>query len=39
MPWLQVAAIVVAATVAGLLASVLPARRAARTPPVAALAS
>ncbi|WP_409331905.1 FtsX-like permease family protein [Trujillonella humicola] len=39
MPWLQVTAIVVVATVAGLLASVLPARRAARTPPVAALAS
>ncbi|SEP07527.1 ABC transporter permease [Trujillonella endophytica] len=39
MPWLQVAAIVVVATVAGLLASVLPARRAARTPPVAALAA
>lgn len=38
-PWLQVGAIVVVATVAGLLASVLPARRAARTPPVAALAA
>ncbi|MGY1841383.1 MULTISPECIES: FtsX-like permease family protein [unclassified Modestobacter] len=38
VPWLQVAAIVVVATVAGLLASVLPARRAARTPPVAAIA-
>ncbi|MGY1744052.1 ABC transporter permease [Blastococcus sp. SYSU D00695] len=38
MPWLQVGAIVVVATAAGLLASVLPARRAARTPPVAALA-
>ena len=34
----QVAAIVVVATVAGLLASVLPARRAARTPPVVAIA-
>ncbi|RBY74589.1 hypothetical protein DQ238_21530 [Geodermatophilus sp. TF02-6] len=33
VPWLQVAAIVVVATAAGLLASVLPARRAARTPP------
>jgi putative ABC transport system permease protein len=39
IPWLQVGAIVVVATVAGLLASVLPARRAARTPPVAALAA
>ncbi|MGY1828609.1 MULTISPECIES: ABC transporter permease [unclassified Blastococcus] len=38
MPWLQVGAIVLVATVAGLLASVLPARRAARTPPVAAIA-
>jgi len=38
VPWLQVGAIVVVATVAGLLASVLPARRAARTPPVAAIA-
>ena len=38
VPWVQVAAIVVVATAAGLLASVLPARRAARTPPVAALA-
>ncbi|MGY2078589.1 FtsX-like permease family protein [Modestobacter sp. SYSU DS0657] len=38
VPWLQVAAIVVVATVAGLLASVLPARRAAKTPPVAAIA-
>ncbi|MGY1742927.1 MULTISPECIES: ABC transporter permease [unclassified Blastococcus] len=39
MPWLQVGAIVVVATAAGLVASVLPARRAARTPPVAALAA
>jgi putative ABC transport system permease protein len=39
VPWLQVAAIVVVATLAGLLASVLPARRAARTAPVAALAA
>jgi putative ABC transport system permease protein len=38
VPWLQVAAIVVVATAAGLLASVLPARRAAMTPPVAAIA-
>ena len=38
IPWLQVGAIVLVATVAGLLASVLPARRAARTPPVAAIA-
>lgn len=39
VPWLQVAVIVVLAALAGLLASVLPARRAARTAPVAALAS
>jgi putative ABC transport system permease protein len=39
VPWLQVAAIVAVATVAGLLASVLPARRAARTSPVAAIAA
>ena len=39
VPWSQVAAIVVVATVAGLLAAVLPARRAARTSPVAALAA
>ncbi|TFV87143.1 ABC transporter permease [Blastococcus sp. CT_GayMR16] len=39
VPWLQVAAIVVVATLAGLLASVLPARRAARTSPVAAIAA
>ncbi|MGY1605235.1 FtsX-like permease family protein [Geodermatophilus sp. SYSU D00815] len=38
VPWLQVAAIVAVATLAGLLASVLPARRAARTAPVAAIA-
>ncbi|MCZ2813235.1 FtsX-like permease family protein [Modestobacter sp. VKM Ac-2979] len=38
VPWLQVGAIVLVATVAGLLASVLPARRAAKTPPVAAIA-
>jgi putative ABC transport system permease protein len=39
VPWLQVATIVVVATVAGLVASVLPARRAARTSPVAAIAT
>jgi putative ABC transport system permease protein len=39
VPWLQIGAIVVVATVAGLLASVLPARRAARTSPVAAIAA
>lgn len=39
VPWLQVGTIVVVATVAGLLASVLPARRAARTSPVAAIAA
>ncbi|QNG37053.1 ABC transporter permease [Geodermatophilaceae bacterium NBWT11] len=38
IPWLQVLAIVLVATLAGLLASVLPARRAARTSPVAAIA-
>jgi putative ABC transport system permease protein len=38
VPWVQVAAIVVVATAAGLLASVLPARRAVRTSPVAAIA-
>ena len=38
VPWLQVAAIALVATAAGLLASVLPARRAARTSPVAAIA-
>ncbi|MGY1710928.1 FtsX-like permease family protein [Geodermatophilus sp. SYSU D00758] len=38
VPLLQVAAIVGVAVLAGLLASVLPARRAVRTPPVAALA-
>jgi putative ABC transport system permease protein len=38
VPWLQVGAIVVVATAAGLLASVLPARRAVRTSPVAAIA-
>ena len=39
VPWLQVGAIVAVATLAGLLASVLPARRAARTSPVAAIAA
>ncbi|MET0764302.1 MAG: FtsX-like permease family protein [Blastococcus sp.] len=39
VPWTQVGAIVVVATLAGLLASVLPARRAARTAPVAAIAA
>lgn len=38
VPWLQVTGIVVVAAAAGVLASVLPARRAARTPPVAAIA-
>ncbi|GAB7190524.1 hypothetical protein NUM3379_12300 [Kineococcus sp. NUM-3379] len=38
VPWLRVGAIVVVATAAGVLASVLPARRAARTSPVAAIA-
>jgi len=38
VPWLQVLAIVTIATAAGLLASVLPARRAAHTSPIAALA-
>ncbi len=38
VPWVQVLAIVVVATTAGLLASVLPSRRAARTSPVAAIA-
>jgi putative ABC transport system permease protein len=38
VPWLQVAGIVVVAALAGVLASVLPARRAAKTPPVAAIA-
>lgn len=39
IPWLQVLAVVAVATVAGVLASVLPARRAARTSPVAAIAA
>ncbi len=38
-PVLQVLAVVVVATAAGVLASVLPARRAARTSPVAAMAT
>ncbi|MGY1794560.1 FtsX-like permease family protein [Geodermatophilus sp. SYSU D00525] len=39
VPWLQVGGIVVVAALAGLLSSVLPARRAARTAPVAAIAA
>ncbi|TFV53821.1 FtsX-like permease family protein [Blastococcus sp. TF02A_35] len=39
VPWLQIGVIVAVATAAGLLASVLPARRAARTAPVAAIAA
>lgn len=39
LPWGQLTAIVVVATLAGLAASVLPARKAARTPPVAAFAA
>jgi len=38
VPWLDLLVVVVVAVAAGLLASVLPARRAARTAPVAALA-
>ncbi|MFB9378190.1 ABC transporter permease [Kineococcus gynurae] len=38
VPWLQVLAVVVVSGLAGALASVLPARHAARTPPVAAIA-
>ena len=38
IPWLQIAAVVAIATAAGVLASVLPARRAARISPVAAIA-
>ncbi|WP_432498490.1 ABC transporter permease [Kineococcus auxinigenes] len=38
VPWARIAGIVVVAALAGVLASVLPARRAARTPPVAAIA-
>ena len=38
VPWLQVAAVVAVATLAGMVASLLPARRAASTPPVAAMA-
>jgi putative ABC transport system permease protein len=38
IPWSQLLAIVVVATAAGALASVLPSRRAARTPPVVAIA-
>ncbi|PPK98581.1 putative ABC transport system permease protein [Kineococcus xinjiangensis] len=39
VPWLQVGGVVVAATAAGVLSSVLPARRAARVSPVVALAA
>lgn len=39
VPWLQLLAILVVATVAGALASVLPSRRAARISPVAAIAA
>jgi putative ABC transport system permease protein len=39
IPWVQVAAIVVVATLAGAAASVLPSRRAARVSPVAAIAA
>ncbi|TQL03637.1 ABC transporter permease [Cellulomonas sp. SLBN-39] len=38
VPWLDLALVMVVALAAGLLASVLPGRSAARTPPVAALA-
>lgn len=37
VPWLAIAAVVVVAVVAGVLASVLPARRAVKVPPVVAL--
>jgi putative ABC transport system permease protein len=39
LPWLQLAAVLAVAVVAGLLASVLPARRAARLSPVEGLAT
>ena len=39
VPWLQLVAIVLAGGAAGVIASVLPARRASRIPPVAALAA
>jgi putative ABC transport system permease protein len=38
VPWSDLGGVLVVALVAGVLASVLPARSAARTPPVAALA-
>jgi putative ABC transport system permease protein len=38
VPWRDLAAVLLVALVAGVLASVLPGRSAARTPPVAALA-
>lgn len=39
VPWMQLGLLVAVALVAGVTASVLPGRRAARTPPVAALAT
>jgi putative ABC transport system permease protein len=39
IPWLQLLVILIVATAAGALASVLPSRRAARTSPVAAIAA
>ncbi|QBI19671.1 FtsX-like permease family protein [Egibacter rhizosphaerae] len=39
VPWLQLAALVAISLLAGVTASVLPGRRAARTSPVAALAN
>jgi putative ABC transport system permease protein len=39
VPWLQLGAVVLLAALAGLLASVLPARRAARVPPAAGLSA
>jgi putative ABC transport system permease protein len=39
VPWLQLAAVLAVAVVAGLLASVMPARRAARLSPVEGLAT
>jgi putative ABC transport system permease protein len=39
VPWAHLGAVAAVALLAGLVASVLPARSAARTPPVAALAA